>query len=122
MRKILLILLMLLSVQGLQARELKKEWREYSRLVRRDRPRDQIAKLHEIRALALERRYPEDFLDACRNEESIYLWLNWKSTDSLRTALLEVVESYGEPMLTFRWRSCNSGWRPADNSPRWARA
>ena len=103
MKKFLLILLLLLAVPGLQARELKKEWREYARLASKDRPRDQIAKLHEIRALALERRYPDDFLDACRYEERIYSRLDWKSADSLRTALLEVVESYGEPMLTFRW-------------------
>ena len=108
MKKFLLILLLLLAVPGLQARELTKEWREYSRLARRDRPRDEIAKLHEIRALALERRYPEDFLDACRYEERTYSRMNWKSTDSLRTALLEVVESYGEPMLTFRW--LNKDW------------
>jgi hypothetical protein len=108
MKKILLIMLMLLTFQGLQARELTKEWREYFRLVRRDRPRDEIAKLHEIRALALERKYPEDFLDACRYEERTYSRLNWKSTDSLHTALLEIMESYGQPMLTFRW--LNKDW------------
>ena len=103
MKKILAILLLLLLVPGLQARELKKEWRDYQRLVRRDRPRDQIAKLHEIRSIALDRRLPEDFLDACREEQRTYSRLNWKSADSLETALREAVESYGEPLLTYRW-------------------
>lgn len=105
MKKILTILLLLLFVPNLPARELKKEWREYQRLARKDRPRDQIEKLHEIRKIALERRYPDDLMDACRNEERIYSRLNWKSTDSLSAALLEVVESYGEPLLTYRWLS-----------------
>ncbi len=105
MKKILIILLLLLFVPNLPARELKKEWREYQRLARKDRPRDQIEKLHEIRKIALERRYPDDLMNACRNEERIYSRLNWKSTDSLSAALLEVVESYGEPLLTYRWLS-----------------
>lgn len=108
MKRILLILLMILSVQSLQAKDLKKEWREYSRLARRDRPRDQIDKLHEIRTLALERRCPDDLLQACRYEKIVYSRINWKSADSLSAALLGVVESYGEPLLTYRW--LNNDW------------
>ena len=103
MKKILILILIFLSAPILSARELKREWREYYRLVRRDRPREQIAKLHEIRELALERRFPDDLLHACREEERVYLQKDWKSGDSLRTALMEVVESYGEPLLTYRW-------------------
>lgn len=102
-RLVLLIALLLLAVPVLPARDLNKEWKAYSRLERRDRPRDQIEKLHEIRALARTYRLPDDFLRACREEQRVYSRLNWKSTDSLRTALLEAVESYGEPMLTYRW-------------------
>ena len=112
-RFLLFCLLLLLSVPALPARELKKEWRAYERLARRDRPRDQIAKLHEIRTLALERRLPDDLLDACRQEERVYSRMNWKSADSLQAALLEVVESYGEPMLTFRWLYKDWGYAQA---------
>ena len=92
MKKILpLLLLLFISVSALPARELTKEWRQYERLARKDRPRDQIAKLHEIRALALERRLPDDLLEACRKEEQVYRRMNWKSTDSLSTALREVI-------------------------------
>ncbi len=99
----ILIALLLLPVSALLARDLSKEWKAYSRLSRRDRPRDQIEKLHEIRALARTYRLPDDFLRTCREEQRVYSRLNWKSTDSLSTALLEAVESYGEPLLTYRW-------------------
>ena len=99
----ILIALLLLPVSALLARDLSKEWKAYSRLSRRDRPRDQIEKLHEIRALARTYRLPNDFLRTCREEQRVYSRLNWKSTDSLSTALLEAVESYGEPLLTYRW-------------------
>ena len=99
----ILIVLLLLPVSVLLARDLSKEWKAYSRLSRRDRPRDQIEKLHEIRALARTYRLPDDFLRTCREEQRVYSRLNWKSTDSLSTALLEAVESYGEPLLTYRW-------------------
>ena len=99
----ILIALLLLPVSALLARDLSKEWKAYSRLGRRDRPRDQIEKLHEIRALARTYRLPDDFLRTCREEQRVYSRLNWKSTDSLHAALLEVVESYGEPLLTYRW-------------------
>jgi len=99
----ILITLLLLPVSALLARDLSKEWKAYSRLSRRDRPRDQIEKLHEIRALARTYRLPDDFLRTCREEQRVYSRQNWKSTDSLGTALLEAVESYGEPLLTYRW-------------------
>lgn len=99
----ILIVLLLLPVSVLLARDLSKEWKAYSRLSRRDRPRDQIEKLHEIRALARTYRLPDDFLRTCREEQRVYSRLNWKSADSLSTALLEAVESYGEPLLTYRW-------------------
>ena len=99
----ILIALLLLPVSALLARDLSKEWKAYDRLSRRDRPRDQIEKLHEIRALARTYRLPDDFLRTCREEKRVYSRQNWKSTDSLSTALLEAVESYGEPLLTYRW-------------------
>ena len=102
-RLVIFLALLLLPLVALPARELKKEWREYARLARKDRPRDQIAKLHEIRTLALERRLPDDLLEACRAEQRVFSRMNWKATDSLQYALTQVVESYGEPMLTFRW-------------------
>ena len=77
----------LLPLVALPAQELKKEWKKYDRLERRDRPRDQIAKLHEIRELALERRLPNDLLRACREEKRVGSRLNWKSTDSLDRAM-----------------------------------
>ena len=102
----------LLPLVALPAQELKKEWKKYDRLERRDRPRDQIAKLHEIRELALERRLPNDLLRACREEKRVGSRLNWKSTDSLDRAMFEVVESYGEPLLTYRWLTAGD-WKYA---------
>ena len=102
-RLVIVLACILLPLVVLPAQELKKEWKEYDRIARKDRPRDQIAKLHEIRALAIERRLPDDLFRACRREEGIHSRMNWKSTDSLHQALLEVVESYGDPMLVYRW-------------------
>ena len=104
MRRLVHVLaLLFLVLPALSARDLNKEWKAYQRLARRDRPRDQIEKLHEIRTLARTYRLPDDFIRTCREEQRVYSRLNWKSTDSLNTALLEAVESYGEPLLTYRW-------------------
>ena len=102
-RLVVIFALLILPFASLPARELKKEWRDYYRLSRGDRPLDQIAKLHEIRTLALERKLPDDLLDACRAEERINSQMNWKTGDSLHRALTEVIESFGEPLLTYRW-------------------
>lgn len=102
-RLVIVLACLLLPLVALPAQDLKKEWKKYERLERRDRPRDQIAKLHEIRALALERRLSEDFYDTCSKEYYVKSRLDWKSTDSLKEALCEVVESYGEPLLTYQW-------------------
>ena len=110
-RLVIVLTCLLLPLVALSAQELKKEWKEYERLERRDRPRDQIAKLHEIRKLALERRLPNDLLWACQREQRVGPRLNWKSADSLDQALLKVIESYGEPMLTFIW--LNYDWEYA---------
>ena len=110
-RLVIVFACILLPLAALPARDLKKEWKEYERIARKDRPRDQIAKLHEIRALAIEFRLPDDLFRACRREEGIHSRMNWKSTDSLHQALLEVVESYGDPMLVYRW--LNGDWEYA---------
>ena len=93
----------LLPLVALPAQDLKKEWKKYERIARKDRPRDQIAKLHEIREFAIEHRLSEDLLKTCREEERIQFRLNWKTSDSVRACLRKVIESYGEPMLTYRW-------------------
>ena len=104
MKRLFIVLAcLLLPLVALPAQDLKKEWKKYERMARKDRPRDQIAKLHEIRALAIERRLPDDLLRACREEEWVQSHLNWKTSDSVRLAMREVVESYGEPLLTYLW-------------------
>ena len=118
MKKILATILLLVCAAALSAqmtvipfgkdlkkewKELKKEWKEYSKLERKDQPRKQIKKLHEIRTLALENRFGEDLLRACTLEEQVYSRLNWKSKDSVRVALDNVIESYGVPLLMYRW-------------------
>ena len=102
-RLVIFLALLLLPLAVLPARELKKEWSEYYRIARRDRPRDQIEKLHQIRTIALARRLPDDLLEACQTEERVFSRMNWKGRDSLRQALTRVIESYGEPLLTYRW-------------------
>ena len=104
MKKLVVFLaLSLLPLVALSARELTKEWRDYYRVARKDRPREQIEKLHQIRTIALERHLPDDLLEACRTEERVFSRMNWKGLDSLHQALTRAVESYGEPLLTWRW-------------------
>ena len=102
-RLVIFLSLLLLPLAALSGRELRKEWAEYQRLARKDRPVEQIEKLHQIREIALARRLPDDLLEACEKEMRVYSRKNWKGIDSLRQALTEVIESYGQPMLTFRW-------------------
>ena len=104
MKKLVVFLaLLLLPLAALSAQELMKEWVDYAALVRKDRPRERIEKLHQIRSMALARRLPEDLLKACQEEKRASSRLNWKAADSLQRALTRVVESYGEPLLTYRW-------------------
>lgn len=110
-RLVIFLALLLLPLVVLPAQELRKEWRDYYRVARNDRPREQIEKLHLIRALALERRLPGELLDACRTEKRVFSRMNWKGQDSLHQALTEVIESYGEPLLTWRW--LNEDWEYA---------
>ena len=102
-RYVLVLSLMFIVLPALSAKDLHKEWNAYYRLAQKDRPRDQIEKLHEIRALALKYRLPHDFMRSCEAEQRVYSRLNWKSADSLHTALTKAVESFGEPLLTYRW-------------------
>ena len=102
-RLVIVLACILLPLMALPAQDLKKEWKKYERMARKDLPLDQIAKLHEIRELAIERRLSEDLLRTCREEERIQFRLNWKTSDSVRASLRKVIESYGEPMLTYRW-------------------
>ena len=102
-RLVIILACILLPLVALPAQDLKKEWKQYERIARKDRPRDQIAKLHEIRAMALERRLSKDFYDTCVKEYYVQSRQDWKSTDSLEKAMIEIMESYGEPLLTYRW-------------------
>ena len=110
-RFVIILFLLFIPLAGLSAKGLGREWRQYNRLSKRDRPRDQIEKLHKIRTLALDRRLPDDLIKACREEVRVYDRLNWKSTDSLERALTEVIESYGVRLLTYRW--LNDDWEYA---------
>lgn len=104
MRRIALIFaLLLFPLAFLPAQELTREWKAYDRLERKDRPKDQISKLHEIRTLALERRLPVDLYKSCLKEKGVYRRYHWKATDSLNLALTGIIESYGEPLLTYIW-------------------
>ena len=90
-RLVIFLALLLLPLVVLPAQELRKEWRDYYRVARKDRPREQIEKLHLIRAIALERRLPGELLDACRTEKRVFSRMNWKGQDSLHQALTEVI-------------------------------
>ncbi len=110
-RLVIFFAFLLLPLVAVPAQEIKKEWGRYYALARKDRPREQIEKLHQIRAIALERRLPGDLLQACREEDRVGVRLNWKSADSLHLALTRVIESYGEPLLTWRWK--DEDWKYA---------
>lgn len=64
---------------------LKREWRRYERLSRRDRPEKEIALLTFIKEQAQKNRLDKDYYDAEVTIGTTQARRNWKLRDSLKT-------------------------------------
>ncbi len=101
MKRILVLLAMVVAfgsaVYGREARVaeysdyqghyLKREWRKYERIARRDRPEKEIAQLAFIKEQALKSRLDKDYYDAVVGIGTTSARKNWKLQDSLRNCL-----------------------------------
>ena len=115
MRKILVLSMMMLALcpvmHGREARVaeypdinghyLKKEWRKYERLSRRDRPEKEIALLTFIKEQALKNRLDKDYYDAVVTIGTTQARRNWKLRDSLRNGLTEEFIKAGKPIMAY---------------------
>lgn len=114
-RKILVLSMMMLALcpvmHGREARVaeypdinghyLKREWRRYERLSRRDRPEKEIALLTFIKEQALKNRLDKDYYDAVVTICTTQARRNWKLRDSLRNVLTEEFIKAGKPIMAY---------------------
>ena len=115
MKKILVLLAMMVAsgtaVDGREARVaeysdiqghyLKREWRKYKRISRRDRPEKEIALLTFIKEQALKKQLGKDYYDAAVGIGKTLLRKNWKLLDSLRNSLTEEFITAGKPIMAY---------------------
>ena len=114
-RKILVLSMMMLALcpvmHGREARVaeypdinghyLKREWRRYERLSRRDRPEKEIALLTFIKEQAQKKRLDKDYYDAVVTIGTTQARRNWKLRDSLRNVLTEEFIKAGKPIMAY---------------------
>ena len=80
---------------------LKREWRRYERLSRRDRPEKEIALLTFIKEQAQKNRLDKDYYDAVVTIGTTQARRNWKLRDSLRNVLTEEFIKAGKPIMAY---------------------
>lgn len=80
---------------------LKREWRRYERLSRRDRPEKEIALLTFIKEQAQKNRLDKDYYDAVVTIGTTQARRNWKVRDSLRNVLTEEFVKAGKPIMAY---------------------
>ena len=84
-----------------QGHYLKREWRRYERIARRDRPEKEIAQLTFIKEQALKNRLDKDYYDAAVGIGTTQSRKNWKLRDSLRNSLTEEFVKAGKPIMAY---------------------
>ena len=84
-----------------QGHYLKREWRKYERIARRDRPEKEIAQLTFIKEQALKNRLDKDYYDAAVGIGTTQSRMNWKLRDSLRNSLTEEFVKAGKPIMAY---------------------
>ena len=84
-----------------QGHYLKREWRKYERIARRDRPEKEIAQLTFIKVQALKNRLDKDYYDAAVGIGTTQARQNWKLRDSLRNSLTEEFIKAGKPIMAY---------------------
>ena len=84
-----------------QGHYLKREWRKYERISRRDRPEKEIAQLTFIKEQALKNHLDKDYYDAAVGIGTTQARQNWKLRDSLRNSLTEEFIKAGKPIMAY---------------------
>ena len=84
-----------------QGHYLKREWRKYERIARRDRPDKEIAQLTFIKEQALKNNLDRDYYDAAVRIGTTQVRKNWKLRDSLRNVLTEEFIKAGKPIMAY---------------------
>ena len=84
-----------------QGHYLKREWRKYERISRRDRPEKEIAQLIFIKEQALKNHLDKDYYDAAVGIGTTQARQNWKLRDSLRNSLTEEFTKAGKPIMAY---------------------
>ena len=84
-----------------QGHYLKREWRKYKRISRRDRPEKEISLLTFIKEQALKNRLDKDYYDASVAIGTTQARKDWKLRDSLRNVLTEEFIKAGKPIMAY---------------------
>ncbi len=85
----------------IQGHYLKREWRKYKRITRRDQPEKEIAQLTFIKEEALKNRLDRDYYDAAVAIGTTQARKNWKLRDSLRNSLTDEFIKAGKPIMAY---------------------
>lgn len=80
-------------------------WKEYARAEAGDRPEKQTEILKEIMARSRSGRLSRDYYDSWAKFVNVSSSRNWKLRDSLVKECTAALEDYGEPILTYLWKS-----------------
>ena len=89
-------------------------WKTYNSAQRADQPKKMADALEAIKKEAKAKRYHWDFYDAAVKKVEAESMRNWKQRQELQDKLSTEIEEYGEPIVSYAYRSDREGGRLTD--------
>ncbi|MBR4166977.1 MAG: hypothetical protein IKR44_04030 [Bacteroidales bacterium] len=84
---------------------LTSQWKAYNAALKADQPKKMAEILESIKKEAKARRYHWDFYDAAVKKVEAESMRNWKLHQDLQKKLSSEIEEYGEPIVSYAYRS-----------------
>lgn len=112
MKRLTLILALLVPVMTVFSQTKDSEghiltglWKTYEKAVAADLPQDQLKALEAIKAEAKAKHLAWDWYDAARKTVDVRAGVNWKDRDAARKEMEKELDSFGEPIAVYCYRS-----------------
>ena len=96
---------------------LSQLWADYGKASAADRPKRQQEILRSIMDRARQDRLGWDYYDAWNRYVSVSSSRDWKQRQTLQEECAKAFEEYGDPLLTYAWRSGRYAWEKASRLP-----
>ena len=106
-----------LNAQSMNESSLSALWKQYEEASKADLPVKEAEILNQIKQQAMEKHLPVDFYKSATEYVNTVQRRDWKQREKLRADLQKEVESFDEPIVTFRWMS---EWQNASTDALWA--